>query len=1150
MRRPADVPQRTLPSGGRPVGTQNQPAGKPPPADASPTSKPPAGGADVSRTEPLPADAGDEELSLVPTVSFGTGKGTAEGSRRPQSDGHCPRHFGDYELLEEIARGGMGVVYRARQKSLNRIVAIKMILAGQLASPEDVRRFYAEAEAAANLDHPGIVPIYEVGEHEGQHYFSMGFVDGPSLSRRLADDPLLPQQAAELAFHVVRAVACAHEQGVVHRDLKPANILLSVARPSAGSGQSLRQVPAQNGPRELPSTVTSSPACGVWIDGEFLVPRITDFGLAKRTGSGEHLTMTGQVMGTPGYMPPEQAGGRGHQVGPLADVYSLGAVLYTMLCGRPPLQSANIMDTLLQVLERDPIPPRQLNASIPRDLETICLKCLEKNPTRRYGSAHALAAELQRFLNNEPIEARPIGMLARGSRWCRRKPAMALLLTVCVLALLGGTVISSIFAARARQEATAARQAQDIATEKLWESYVAQAQAGRWSGQPGRRFESLEALAKAAAIRPATELRSEAIACLSLADLRRGPGWDGCPKETSQVAVDPALKRYARSEATTGDISIRTVHDDRELFRIPWPGRKHDWLLQFSSNGRSLAIRYAGGLFHVRDIETRKLLFRSTEGDGDTNLDFHPDNRRIAVAGRNRTVGIYELGTGRELQRLESGTHWTSLKFSPDGLRLAAASRGSQTVAVFDLSSGQAEVLLEHGSGVRKTDWRSDGALLASACADSSVYVWDLSGDPPSEPRAVLSGHQGVVDQVAFSRGGDLLVSTGWDGLLCLWDPLIPRPLVTVRGVKVNGALQFGPHDRRLFGWKAGTKIGFWELAAGRECRRLHGDPRLRLWSVATAPNGRVLAMARTDGVAFWNMASGLPLGSLTIGSTRSCLFSPDGRSLVTWGVRGLERRTLTWQESEGDSLTVQVGFPEPLGLPASRAPEWAAMSADGRFVAAADRGRSRVSLFDLHERRVVWHRTFANPSRIAISPDGRWIACGTWNDRRDRVRVWSRARGTRLREFDATSGAFLAFSPDSRRLVVGNAEEDQFYVCESWEAGPRIPRNNSPSPRPLFFSPDGSLVAARISPRLTRLLEADTLREIATFPSGSPAGFTADGQRLIAEAPNQTIEIWDLHAIRLHLREMGLDWSASLPDEPFEPKRNLQLQLTSRRVD
>ncbi|MGH7200663.1 MAG: protein kinase domain-containing protein, partial [Planctomycetaceae bacterium] len=326
--------------------------------------------------------------------------------------------FGDYELIEEISRGGMGVVYKARQQKPRRIVALKMILAGPWASAEDVQRFHAEAEAAANLDHPHIVPIHEVGEQEGRHFFSMRLIDGENLHQKVARGLLDPREGTRIIRSVAEAIAYAHARGVIHRDLKPANILLD-------------------------------------RDGR---PHVTDFGLAKRVEGDSGLTATGQILGTPGYMPPEQAAGRTADIGPRVDVYALGALLYFLLTGRPPFQSANAIDTLKQVIENDPAPPRKLNAAVPRDLEAICLKCLEKRPDDRYDTAQALADDLGRFLDGEPVIARQAHPFKRAWRWLRRRPAAAAAIGASLLLLIsaGAWAWSSYQERQERRERAAA----------------------------------------------------------------------------------------------------------------------------------------------------------------------------------------------------------------------------------------------------------------------------------------------------------------------------------------------------------------------------------------------------------------------------------------------------------------------------------------------------------------------------------------------------------------------------------------------------------------------------------------------------------------------------------------------------------------------
>lgn len=544
------------------------------------------------------------------------------------------RYFGKYELVEEIARGGMGVVFKARQVSLNRMVALKMILAGQLAGDEEVQRFRTEAEAAAHLDHPGIVPIFEIGEHEGQHYFSMGYVSGQSLANRVATGPLPHNEAVHLTRSICDAMTFAHDRGVIHRDLKPANILLDE------KGQ----------------------------------PKVTDFGLAKKTETDSNLTGTGQILGTPSYMAPEQASGKKSEVGPLADVYALGAILYCMLTGRPPHQAANPMDILMQVLERDPIPLRKLNPAIPTDVETICMKCLSKKTSDRYESASELAAELHRFQIGEPILARPVSRLERGFRWAKRHPALAALsaiVAVLTLTLAIGGPLAAVSQSRLRREATRqvanSRRTLGLATQSP-------ADASVW-------------FALAADIEEDTKR--------ARVDYTRSVLWhSNFPKITTAFSVTGPLKEF-----------------------------------EFTPTSRELSILTSDGRWQLIDVVTGQ----AREIEASINcLALSPTAPIAAVGLEDGTLIIYDLSLGKKILEVQLDSPANSLAFAPGGKKLGI---GNKSLRIWSLANdrflpGNAV----HPTTIQCISFDVDGKRVGTTCSDQMARVFNLGETLAEEP--------------------------------------------------------------------------------------------------------------------------------------------------------------------------------------------------------------------------------------------------------------------------------------------------------------------------------------------------------------------------------------------------------------------------------
>ncbi|MFO1501565.1 MAG: serine/threonine-protein kinase, partial [Verrucomicrobiota bacterium] len=561
-------------------------------------------------------------------------------------------HFGDYELLEEIAHGGMGAVFKARQISLNRVVALKLISAGALATAELVKRFKAEAEAAASLTHPNIVPIYEIGEHQGQHYFSMALIEGPNLRQALAthnSQLKTPQRAAQLMLTIARAVHYAHQRGVLHRDIKPSNILLD----SAGG------------------------------------PHLTDFGLAKLIGKESTLTHTNAVLGTPAYMAPEQARGETKEVTTAADVYGLGAALYQALTGAPPFGGGTSLETIRQVLEQEPRRPSLWNPKVDRDLETICLKCLEKNPGQRYSSAAGLAADLERWTRGEPIMARRAGAGERLRKWVRRRPALATLATLSLVSILALAIGSTVAVFRiAAAKNIAVRTASQLRLN-LYASDLILAYQNWQTGEAGRT----RVLLTNQIPRPAEE------------DLRGWEWWylwsQTRPRELSEWR-NPAQSMMSLAYSPDGQ-NLLTLGGGPGLIRW-WDAASRRPIAELGDYGWGYCLAFSP--------------------DGNLFLTTHAAERQIRVwdAHRREPIGVFTNHTLKVC----------SAAFLPGGKTIV--STGGEpyaTNSLGELKLWDARTFREIGDfeqvdfGLMRCDASSDGRFIAASGMSPAVQIWD-----------------------------------------------------------------------------------------------------------------------------------------------------------------------------------------------------------------------------------------------------------------------------------------------------------------------------------------------------------------------------------------------------------------------------------------
>jgi WD40 repeat protein len=664
-----------------------------------------------------------------------------------------------------------------------------------------------------------------------------------------------------------------------------------------------------------------------------------------------------------------------------------------------------------------------------------------------------------------------------------------------------------------------AERAERNATDRLWSSYLAQARAGRWSGRPGRRFDGLVALARAAAIRPSMDLRNEAIACLSLIDLR--PTWQRrFDYDTFSHDFSPDLKRLALGD-TQGNVWIHRVADGRLLNHFPAPiGQVGP--VRFSPDGRFLIGAYRRGLLAdlvVWDLKRDQSVLRLPKGLHQDAVDFSPDSRRVAVGGGDGGIRLYDLPSGKETGRLPPGPPPVSLQFDPAGRRLAVSSLETPSVQIRDISTGAVTTTLVSPTSIRAVAWHPYRNLVAGAGDDWRVYVWNLA--TPQRPFARLEGHHAEVTRVGFTQDGELLVSSGWDDTVRLWNLATQSQLLNFPGA----AFSPGRGERRLGMLLGSSTFQIWELGTGRECRTFRDDEAGKgPWSVAISRDGHLLASTGDHGVAVWDLTSGRPIASLPGSGSRSAFFHPTAPYLITSGADGLYR----WPIQTTGGGTVEIGPAQPLTRPGDF--ERSAISRDGLTLAVSEGHFVRVLNFG----QPAWQRQIEAQAGFSlfldVSPDGRWIVTGAWQG--TGVNVWEARTGRLVKALPVKGSADVRFSPDGKWLAAATGAVSHVWRVGSWQPV-LVVRREDPEPLPgsMAFTPDGSMVALAQSRRVVRLIAVATGRDLARLEAADvplcvPLCFSRDGSLLATRSGPELFQVWDLRAIRTGLKAIKLDWS------------------------
>lgn len=1052
--------------------------------------------------------------------------------------------LGRFRVERELGRGGYGAVFLATDLELDRQVAVKIPHPEALITAELRRRFFNEARAAAHLSHANIVPVFETGRAGAICFIAFAYCPGPTLEQwlRARREPVAVELAARIIATLAEAIQHAHGRGVLHRDLKPANVLIE-------------NVAADARDQEMPANEANGRESADQCFVRRL--RIADFGLAKFLDSDSSHTRTLAIVGTPAYMSPEQAEARHAEIGPAADIYALGAMFYELLVGRAPFGKDSHLATLEAVRTEEPVRPRRIRQDVPRDLEAVCLKCLEKAPARRYANGSELAADLQRFLAGEPVRARRARTWERTARWCRRNPLVALLASTVSALLLVMAIGSTLAAIRFRaqgEEATRtsiratnaeaeAREARDLSQRRLFQTLVEQSRAKRLSQRAGQRFESLQALGEAVRLGIPFDddmrlrLRDEAIASLMLPDLQP----DGAQEIAangirSGVAFDPSAEHYAFGDDSGRAIVIRRFADNHEVARLQ--GRAlvdHHPQLRFSGDGKRLAAKYEVDGQATIAVWTLPDAIADFEAPAagrwhDANFDFTADSRQLIVADAGGTLVQYDAATGERIAHVPGEGAATALALHRVLPRVAVYR--DRRIDIVDLTNGRTLGSTAWNTRIESLAFSPDGRTLAAADLVGRVLLWNarsmklISDAQPLMVNYLENADVNQTVHVEFSKRGDLLASSGWDGTTRLWDPILGTPLLKTPGF----AAQFNGDDSRLAGGKFGATVNRWRVAPRREYFVLaHERQMTKIRTLLVDPTGRLIGAATIRGVSLWDLNSGETVAFYPFDNSRGGVtYDRVGKQIVTNGPLGLQLWGVGWQKSD-QQLDYWFSLPQDVPKPKSFTP--------GPVAAARHAPRLVVGMRDEpgglfvvdHETRRIVRELSGHPRLyyVDISPDGRYIATGTQHGRD--VKIWNVTTGNVEKTIPCGS-ANVAFSPDGKTLVVAGSTEYTFWETNAWTNTRSIKRAAGGDLAGFVaFDAGGDTVALTTGPRGIMLAKAKSLDTLATFTVEDAAIISSltlsdDARHLAAGMENGLVHVWNLERIEQQLTALGLE--------------------------